>query len=134
MHAAHLLLALTVGSNPLNTLTTDRVDMVEINHLYDEQGRLLFDQIIYYDWHPKQKRYNVRAWRLIKSPSQVPYRRRNGGYLAIWHDGGVLRRVRAQVLRESWTQFDPELLERAYLPKEKRRDLSKQLNPAALRR
>ncbi|MEX2026593.1 MAG: hypothetical protein WEH44_04820, partial [Pirellulaceae bacterium] len=31
--------------------------------------------------------------------------------------------VRAATMRESWTQYDPELVEREYLPKEKRREL-----------
>jgi hypothetical protein len=30
-------------------------------------------------------------------------------------------------MRESWTQYDPELIERAHLPKEQRRELRKPL-------
>jgi hypothetical protein len=61
----------------------------------------------------------VRAWRLLKSPSQIP--RRDGPlFSTVWHDGDVLRRVRCRSVRETWTQYDPELLERKFLPKDKR--------------
>jgi hypothetical protein len=97
---------------------------MEVNHFYDEQGRLVFDQVIFYDWAPEHSRYNVRAWRLVKNPAQLPERDwRDGGYLAVWQDGEVLRRVRAASMRETWTQYDPELVEREYLPKERRREL-----------
>jgi hypothetical protein len=33
--------------------------------------------------------------------------------------------VRAASFRETWTQYDPELIERDYLPKEKRRGFVK---------
>ena len=36
--------------------------------------------------------------------------------------GEVLRTVTAKSFRETWTQHDPELAERDYLPKERRRD------------
>jgi hypothetical protein len=102
------------------------VDLIEINHFYDDHGRLVFDQIIYYDWSPAESRYHVRAWRLLKQKAQIPHRNwEHGDYVAVWHDGDLLRKVRAQSIRESWTQYDPELAEREFLPKEKRRELRK---------
>ncbi len=55
--------------NPVDDVARDRVDVIEINHFYDEQGRLVFDQTIFYDWSPDHSRYMVRAWRLVKNPS-----------------------------------------------------------------
>lgn len=70
------------------------------------------------------KRTNVRAWRLVKSPSQIPERDWGGrGYLASWTDGKLNRHVVAADYRETWTQYDPELAEREILPKERRRPL-----------
>lgn len=123
---SHALSAIVVvlGINPTEDVAREKVDLMEVNHFYDEQGRLVFDQVIFYDWSPDHSRYMVRAWRLVKNPSQLPERDwRDGGYLAVWQDGEVLRRVRAQSMRESWTQYDPELAEREYLPKEKRKEL-----------
>ncbi len=112
------------GLSPAEDVAREQVDLMEVNHFYDEQGRLVFDQVIFYDWAPEHSRYMVRAWRLVKKPAQLPERDWvGGGYQAVWQDGEVLRRVRAESMRESWTQYDPELIEREYLPKEHRREL-----------
>jgi hypothetical protein len=112
--------------NPVDDVATDCVDLIEINHFYDELGKHVFDQVIFYDWSSQYGRYNVRAWRLLKRPAQIPQRDwTRGYYVALWHDGIVLRKVLAETVRESWTQYDPELVERAFLPKEQRRELRK---------
>jgi hypothetical protein len=115
--------------NPQDVVT-EQVDVVELNHFYDESGRLVFDQIIFYDWSPCCERHQVRAWRLVKCRSQIPVRDWDrGGHVATWHDGEVLRSVRAQTCRETWTQYDPELVEREILSKDKRRELTKRSTP-----
>src|SRR4029078_11352461 len=69
-------------------------------------------------------KHQVIAWRLIKNSTQIPQRDwENGGYSAMWYDGHQLRRIYAEAFRETWSQQDPELLEREYLPKEKRKEL-----------
>ena len=111
-------------SNPPETVVSDHVDVIEINHFYDEHGKLVFDQVLYYDWSPSQSRYNVRAWRLLKSPAQIPQQDYDrGDWVARFYDGDALREIRATTVRESWTQYDPELVEREFLPKERRREL-----------
>ncbi len=124
-----VLLALSVV--PPTDVCSETVDVVEVNHFYDDQGRLVFDQVIFYDWHHQQSHYHVRAWRLIKTPSQIPRRCHSSqfGYVTIWHDGYALRRVVAISLRETWTQYDPELLERELLPKQLRCELMPFVNP-----
>ena len=108
---------------------SDDVDLIEVNHFYDDQGRLVFDQVIYYDWSNQHDRYQVRDWRLLKSSSQVPLRDwRHGGYTSSWPDfkqSDVLRRVRAKVFRETWEQHDPELEDREFWPQEKRIELTR---------
>jgi hypothetical protein len=112
--------------NPIVDVAVDRVDLVELNHFHDEQGKQVFDQIIFYDWSPTRGRYNVLAWRLLKHPSQLPVRDwSTGDYVTVWRDNTVVREVRAETMRESWTQYDPELIERSFLPKEQRRELRK---------
>ncbi len=121
-----LLAAALVTSNPVGLVVQDHVDLIEVNHYFDEHGRHVFDQTIYYEWCAVLGRYQVRAWRLVKSPSQLPTRDpHTGQYVALWHDGGVLRRVTAWSMRETWTQYDPELVEQEFLPKDQRRDLCK---------
>ena len=112
------------GISPREDIAVETVDLIEVNHFYDEQGRLVFDQCLFYDWSSADGRHMLRAWRLVKNPSQLPQRDwEHGGHTAIWQDGAVLRKVRAGSLRESFTQYDPELVERGFLPKELRRDL-----------
>ena len=41
----------------------------------------------------------------------------------MWHDGEQIRQIRSKSIRETWTQYDPELVEREYLPKERRKEL-----------
>ncbi len=119
--------ALTLS--PADTVTVDQVDLTEVNHFYDDQGRLVFDQVIYYDWSAAHGRYQVRDWRLLKTPTQVPLRDwRDGGYVSEWEDfkqRNGLRRVKSKSVRETWTQHDPELVEREFLAQEKRAELTR---------
>jgi hypothetical protein len=114
----------TVASSPREDVAAESVDLIEVNHFYDDQGRLVFDQLLFYDWSHSDGRYQLRAWRMVKNNSQLPQRNwQSGGYSSVWQDGDVLRKVVAPATRESWTQYDPELTEREYLPKERRREL-----------
>ena len=115
--------------SPADEVTVDQVDLVEVNHFYDDQGRLVFDQVIYFDWSAQQGRYQVRDWRLLKTQTQVPLRDwREGGYVSEWEDfkqRNGLRRVKSKSVRETWTQYDPELVEREFLAQEKRAELTR---------
>jgi hypothetical protein len=117
------LVAMAPGDPPQVALTT-HVDLVEVNHYFDAEGKPVFNQLIFYDWDEQAGRFNVVAWRLLKNPRQVPVSDSvTGKYSATWHDGRVLRTVRAERRVETWTQFDPETFERAFLPKNERPDL-----------
>ena len=48
---ASLAVMLTATAyQPVENVTTDEVDLIEVNHFHDEHGRLVFDQVIFYDW------------------------------------------------------------------------------------
>ncbi len=123
---ASLLVALALAAIlPQPDVARESVDLCEVNHFYDEQGRLVFDQCIFYTWNDDHARFDVVAWRLVKNPSQLPVRDwTGGGYSAVWQDGELMRSVKAKAIRETWTQYDVELVERDILPKEKRAELS----------
>lgn len=102
----------------------DHVDLIELNHFYDENDKLILEQIIFYDWSNYDGRFQVRAWRLLKKDSQLPvYNSLDKNYATRWHDGQILRKVYAKHFRETWTYYDPELIERKFLEKDKRREL-----------
>lgn len=120
--ASLLLIAIAPGTNrDAAGIVSQRVDMIELNHFVDEDGREVFRQVIFYDWSRTHHRFHVRAWRLVKNESQIPQRRWNPDrYQCTWHDDGLLRQVWAPQLRETWTQRDPERVNRALLPEDQR--------------
>jgi len=123
--SAVILFSATVLSVSNASVVKDKVDLVEINHYHDARGEHVFDQLIFYDWSSQKHRFQVRAWRLIRTESQLPRRdHRAGNWLVRWHDDGVLREVTAASQRETWTQYDPELIERENLPQDQRLDLT----------
>ncbi|MEW4564935.1 hypothetical protein AB1K70_20585 [Bremerella sp. JC770] len=110
---------------PTDPALTDQVDLVEINHVADPSGRSVLDQVIYYRWSRADARYQVVAWRLLRSPQQVPRRDWNQGvYVSRWFDVDLLRKVIAGQRRETWTTYDPEMAERTIYPIEERRELA----------
>jgi len=118
-------LIFVLGVFPQPAGIQDHFDLIEVNHYYDSRGQLIFDQMIFYEWSQKDARFNVAAWRLMKSPWQVPRKRwTDEVYTVTWRDGDVIRSITATNVRETWTQYDPELIERGYLPREHRRGLT----------
>lgn len=123
--AAVLILWSGTGSGDTNEsptgVTRAKVDLIELNHFLDDEGREVFQQVIFYDWCKPKQRFHVRAWRLIKKDSQRPIRRWNPtSYQCTWHEGSVLRQVRATKMRETWSQQDPERMNREFLPEDQR--------------
>lgn len=67
MHALLLLFAIVPSDH------VKEVDVIEWNSFYDDQGRLVLDQLIFYDYVKNEKfgwRYDVVDWRLIQ-PREV---------------------------------------------------------------
>ncbi|MCA9138119.1 MAG: hypothetical protein KDB00_15210 [Planctomycetales bacterium] len=111
------------GGQAENTETAE-VDLVELNHFLDEHGREVFRQVVFFDWSRKNRQFEVRAWRLVKHPSQLPRRiDPTSTYLIRWQDKSVTREVRAGSMRETWSQEDPERVNRSILPENQRRPL-----------
>jgi hypothetical protein len=136
------ILLILLGILPHEGAVYDTVDCMEINHFYDDAGRKVFEQVIFWDYDitvtVKGEDYYldeaVRAWRLIKHPSQVPFHDHAANtWSAIWYDGDVLRHVSAKTVTETWTQYDRELSNRQLLPKEHRADLSDPPKPRVIR-
>lgn len=117
--------ALVFALLPVTPVVEDAADVIEINRYYSQDGEMVFRQVIFWQWHREEGRYHVFAWRMLKSPELMPvWDQRRGEYTLRFLDDGVMRRVRAPSLRESWTQYDPELLDRQSLPQAARRGLA----------
>jgi hypothetical protein len=104
---------------PLDDVRRDTVDVIELNHVYNDCGAATITQWVF--WEQSGGELRVVAWRLCK-PRMVVERHRDG-YRLLWHDGETLREVRAACYRESWTQHDVEVTDREAWPKESRREL-----------
>ncbi len=122
---ALLLLGIAPGTDlDSGTTVRQRVDLIELNHFVDDEGREVFRQVIFYDWSREHHRFHVRAWRLIKHDSQLPVRRWNPQqFECTWHDDSLLRQVWSPKMRETWSQQDPERVNRAMLPEDQRQPL-----------
>ena len=128
-----MLLLLIASVLPNDNVARESCDRIEVNSFYDDQGRLVFDQLLFCDWDNAAGRYQLRAWRMVKSNGQLPqFLQSTQRYECRWMDGDVERVITAPVKKlNTFTQFDPELTEREFLPKERRREL---LSPKVLLR
>ena len=107
---------------PRETIARDSVPVAEVNHTFNEHADPVFSQIIFYEL--KHDAEQVRAWRMVRSPSLMPTRDwANGGYVVTWVDGEIPRTVRIRSVRETYSQYDRELSERESLKPELRREL-----------
>lgn len=121
------LLALLATVPVEDVVLRDRVEVIETNHFYDADAKPVFTQAIF--WSDDNR---IIDWRLVRNRQDEPranieVRRdyRTGGYVAAWDDNGLLREVRAKCWRETWTQYDVELVDRDKWPVCNRRLLSK---------
>ncbi len=121
---AGLLAALGAPSDPIPVIIEEKVDTVEVNHYFDDRGNKVFDQVVYYNWSQEYNRFTACGYRLIKQDTQVPVMATPSIYHSIWSDGDCLRDLNAAVAVETWSQWDPELAERNYLPKSMRSEFA----------
>jgi hypothetical protein len=133
-----LLLNIALANDFRDSTIVDRVDIIEHNAFFDEQGKLIFDQFIF--WQDG----NVREWILAKNCREVidetklkvigedflpkwvgdprfMFYKQDGkdNVCLIQHDNKELK-IYFETYIDTWTQFDHELIDREFLPKERR--------------
>jgi hypothetical protein len=119
LHSLVLFLGI-VPQSP--AVLSDSVATLEVQHFYDDEGRLIFTQLI--GWNENE---TVRFWRMAKTESHRPIRDwQNGGYRVTFEDGDKMRTIASATFRETWAQHDRELENRSVLPPEQRRALRKE--------
>lgn len=124
MNTLFLLLLSVVPVND-DLVFSEHFDRVEVNHHYDPNGKLLFDQVIWYNWNHTICRYEVIDYRMVKGNSLYPkYHSQKQQHISTFLEGEILREISADSYIETWTQYDPEFLERDILAKERRKLLS----------
>lgn len=127
-----ILAAMSISPQPCGVIE-DRCAIIELNHYHDDEGRLVFAQLVFWDWSSDECRYQVCDWRMVKTcqprpdvpPTHYPTPELDrAGARCVWVEGEAIRCVRASSRRESWTLYDVELYDREAWPKENRRGLS----------
>jgi len=90
------------------------VDLIELNHFYDTRGRLVFDQVIFWERTPEQGRFQVRAWCMVDDRELLNRRPVRNEETALYQvdsydaDNRLRRVITSRLFRESWTTIDPE--------------------------
>lgn len=101
-----------------------QVDLMELNHFLDHEGREVFRQVIFYDWSPSTNEFHVRQWRLIRNEDELPRQTvKPKSIQCQWFEKGTSRTVLANDFRETWSQKDPEQVNRKILPEDQRKPL-----------
>lgn len=125
-----ILLLLIASVLPHDNVARESCDRITVNSFYDDQARLVFDQLLFEDWDHDAGRFQLRAWRMVKHPNQLPrLNHATRRHECLLMDGDAERVISSPVTMRTTTQYDPELTEREHLPKERRREL---LNPKVL--
>ena len=67
-----LALLLAIVSIPFGLAASpcEHVALIELNHFYDQTGRHVYDQVIFYERAPETGRFQVRAWCLVEDREQ----------------------------------------------------------------
>ena len=108
------LCVFALSSSKGTNTAEEYVDLIELNHFYDYQGRHVYDQVIFYEQPPETGRFQVRAWCLIEDRdnlSRRPVKNAETQLVQVdWFDNDqrLLRKITSRSFRESWTQIDPE--------------------------
>lgn len=117
---ALLLLAIV----PYDPVIRDSAPAAEKNHFYDDNGNLVFTQLIVYDWPDAEYVWFWAMWNDgDRRPKVHATRDFEGGWRIRFDDGQNLREIWTSSFIETHTQYDKELLNRELLPKEQRRPL-----------
>lgn len=59
------ILALAISSSS-PAVIENQFDMVELNHIYNDDAVPVLDQLIFWDWHRPTKQFVVQAWIIVK--------------------------------------------------------------------
>ena len=111
---AFCLFVCATVSHKGNQSADENVDLIELNHFFDQQGRLVYDQVIFYELAPETGRFQVRAWCLVEDREYLNRRpvqdQETQLYEVNWFDTDqrLKRKITSRLYRESWTQVDPE--------------------------
>lgn len=92
--------------NPSKQIPVYRVQLIEVNHNFDQQLCYKFTQIIAWDIQPDTKLHNV-GWKILDNTTYLPQKEGAAYCVTIYNDYYSCKIV-APFLKTSYTQTDPE--------------------------
>ncbi len=122
-------------SVPKQLAAVEYVDLIELNNFYDQNGKHVYSQVIFYERTPTTGKFQVRAWCMVDESLLLNRRpiknEATGIYSVDWFDsdGKVSRKTTSRLYRESWSQIDPEVLNKKHHPAELRIKLAVPVPP-----
>jgi len=99
---------------PCDGVVSETVDIIELNHylVSSWQGHSEYaHQYIFWEWC--EDRFNIVDWR--RSNGTPAYRRFGRWWVLRMRNNQCLRKIRARAIRETWTSYDVEVVEREQL-------------------
>lgn len=147
LYCTLILIAMLHGGRQSELQGSDavyRFDLMEINHCYDESGKLRYTQVMCMNWKPDYRRFNVEFWTLIEntdSPRNRPvvvdhfYSKPQPRWryqFRFRHSTGNAM-IYSQMLRETKTVRDPERDDKQIWPQENRCGLNTPYRSTLLR-
>lgn len=115
-----LSIAVVLSRGPV---IAESCDMIELNHVHNADGSLMFSQVVFWKWHRDENNYHARDYVICGNKNKPQCNYRNGLYEMRWNDCGNERFVTAKYFQESWTQYDTERKDLKYLPLRQRFEL-----------
>jgi hypothetical protein len=110
-----IILAIILGSGSRQSVPSQQVDLIELNHCLSDCGTELFTQVIFREWSPEYRRHDVVAWSIPSSLDEMP--RLVGGAYEVRVKKSHCRPivVKSAKFIETTTIGDPERLEKRLL-------------------
>ncbi len=104
---------------------TDPIDVIEVNHVLNADNEETLVQLIFWNLGPNGY-LEIVAWRLHTNSSHDPKLDfRTGRFVVRMVDKSDVRVITSKAFIETWTTFDPELVDRIGNPQEGRLGLSR---------
>lgn len=107
------LVLLIMAASGLGRLPPSVADIVEVNHVMRDNGE--FIQVCELDWIVDDRSYHYQNWLLVHD-----WHRIRGG-ISVTDERGRVWIFRARIIRETWTHYDPEMVDRNAFPEKYRR-------------
>lgn len=101
-----------------DNIITDHVDLIEVNE-YTIGEKKPLKQLIFKNWSRQHKRYIIIDFRMVLSEDMLPVESK-GEYVSRWHELEYMMEVTSKYRCYTFTNKDPELIDRNITPEEDR--------------